>query len=66
MLIFLCELKGEYWTNAVILCVRKSIFDANNAKRNDTMPALAQVKANVMFVYKYEEHKATMRNREQM
>ena len=50
------ELKGAYWINVVILCVKKSIF---NAKLKDNSPTLAQVKANVMFVYKYDEHKAT-------
>ena len=45
----------------VILCVKKSIF---NAKLKDNSPTLAQVKANVMFVYKYDEHKAIIRNKE--
>ena len=41
--------------------LKKSIF---TAKLKDNSPTLAQVKANVMFVYKYDEHKATLRNRE--
>ena len=59
--LFLGELKGAYWINAIILCVKKSIF---NAKLKDTMPTLGQVKANVMVMYKYEEHRCMMKNKE--
>ena len=54
-------MKGAYWINVLILCAKKTIF---NGKLKDILPALAQVKANVMFVYKYEEHKAILRHRE--
>ena len=52
---FLGELKGAYWINAITLF---------NAKLKDTMPSLRQVKVNVMVMYKYEEHKCKMKNKE--
>ena len=47
--------------NAIILCVKKSIF---NAKLKDTLPTLSKVKANVMVMYKYVEHISMMKNKE--